>query len=324
MMKLRSFKVGIVLGLLLFSMFAAFVPNASAGLIKVKPLITVTHPPVERSIIPNSRSLIIPLNVSFTLTGLGAPFIEASSLLKESVVEVGLTVEDLPDFIKASIGNQPVKIPIRGDSKDIKQPYVKITVTEKAPAQQIGKVTIRATSKVLHGLLFDIAEETSTFDVPFMVGYWPVVKILPRENFKQVGPLDTANFAVDIENLGNGPTYVAIEVTKMPEGWTVSVPSSVTLGSGVYSEESNVKATVNLVVKPPYGFGFHNDRGTFEVQFTPYYLGMPEFSGTPEKVLFNVQSVGMSTGTGFEIPLIVTVLVIIAIVFYLYKKSKSK
>ncbi len=325
MMKLRSFKTGIVLGLIIFSMLAAFVPSTSAGIIKVKPLITVTYPSVDENVIPNSGALMIPLNVSFTLTGLGASFVKESSLLKASTVKISLTVEDTPDFIKASVGNQPVEIPVGDGRGDIsKQPYVKITVTEKAPANQLGKITVKATSMRLPGLLFDISEEEAVFDVPFQVGYWSVVKILPRENFKEIGPLDTANFAVDIENFGNGPTYVSIEVTKIPEGWTISVPSSVTLSSGVYSEESGVRSTVNIVVKPPYTFGFHNDRGTFEVQFTPYYLGRPDLSGQPEKVIFNVQSVGMSTGTGFEIPLIVTVLVIIAIGYYLYKNRKSK
>jgi len=298
-------------------------PSASAGVIKVKPLITVTHSSVEENLIPNTRSLKIPLNVSFSLTGLGASFVKGDSLLKDSTIKISLTIVETPDYIKASIGNQPVEIPVSEGRAD-RQPYVEITVTEKAPANQLGKVTVRATSMKLSGLLFDIDEATDTFDVPFQVDYWPVVKILPRDNLKKIGPLDTAIFAVDLENLANGPTRVAIEVTKMPEGWTIGVPPEATLGSGVYSEESGVKSTVNIVVKPPFGFGVHNDIGNFEVTFTPYYLGNPDQAGEPVSVLFSVQSVGMSPGVGFEIPLILIFLIIIAIAYYLYKNKKSK
>ena len=199
-----------------------------------------------------------------------------------------------------------------------------ITVTEKAPAFKQGKVTIRATSDERSSLFFKINKYVNTYTVPFEVGYWPVVNCRSKGgNFKEIGPLDTAKFEIEIENFGNGPTYVDCEIIDMPEGeWTANIDSRVTLGSAAL-ESANTKATIHLVVKPPYGFGFHKDIENIRVKFTPSYVGKPEFVGTEEIKTFTVQSVGMSPGAGFEIPLIVTAIVIIGLIIYLYRKRLS-
>ena len=175
-----------------------------------------------------------------------------------------------------------------------------LTVTEKAPAFTLGKVTIIATSTSLKGLLFNLQETTEVFEVPFEIGYWSVVNYELKEgNFKEVGPLDTAVFPIELKNLGNGVTYVSIEpIDSLEEGWTVSVPSSVTLKSDDIAGQEGTSTTVRLTIKPPYDFGFHNDRKTFKVRFTPSYLGNPNLAGQSEVITFNIQSIGVSPGAG--------------------------
>ena len=317
----RKVKTGFILGLVLFSMFAIFAPSSSAGPIKVNALIEVTYPPAQDNLVPLSGALQIPLDTSLSLTGIGATQVETNSLLSSSEIAVELTVLETESWIDASIDNSQVSLKV--NENIAKQSTLKITVTQQAPAFTQGRVKIKATSNKLDGLLFSIQPATREFFVSFVVGYWPVVNYEPvGGSFKQIGPLDTAIFPIDITNLGNGYTRVACEIIEIPKGeWSVNIISSVKLGSAAEGGANN-KATVSLVIKPPYGFGFHNDRQTFKVRFTPNYVGSsdPDLVGQPETLTFTVQNVGMSPGAGFEIPLIVATLVIIGLIFYLYKK----
>jgi len=324
----KRLKICMVIGILLISTLVAFTSASYAkGFLGVEPLINVTPERPGGNVIPKSGVLYINLTTTFDLTGFAATWVKSDSLLKDSSITITLQVQEDYGWIDASITNQPAQIKI-GDSK----PYhsiLSLTVTEKAPAFTQGKVTIVATSSMLRGLFFNINEKTETFEVPFEVGYWPVVKIVPPEGtLKQIGPTDTADFPVDVANYGNGMTKLLIEVTEMPAGdWSVSVPSSVTLQSSDVSEEG-IKDTVHIKVKPPYNFGFHNTRKSFKVTFTPIYIGQtagrPDLIGQPETVTFTVQSVGFSTGTGFELPTIVIVLAILFVGLYLYKSKRKK
>jgi len=314
----RIFKMMIISGLVLFSLFTVFTPNTSAGIIKVKPLITITYPPPLENIIPNSGVLIIELSTTFKLTGIGASFVESYSLIKDSPVSIELKVENKENWIDASIDNPLVSMTLQETESQKSQ--LKITVTENAPAFTLGKVRISATSKEQPGLGFGIAKETYLFDVSFIVGYWPVVNYeMPKGNLMQIGPLDTADFEIDLTNLGNGITYVGIEPEAPAEGWSVNIASSVILSSPIQNA-ANSKAAVHLIIKPPYGFGFHNERQTFKVKFFPQYLGVVGLQGQEETITFTIQSVGLSPGAGFEIPLIVIVVVVIGLFIYLYRR----
>lgn len=316
--KFRILKTVFIFGLVFFSIFAIITPNTSAGIIKIKPLITVTYPSSSENVIPNSGVLLIELSTTFQLMGIGATAVKSYSLLKDTSISIELKVEGKENWIDASIDNPLVSMTLQDTLP--KPSTLKITVTENAPAFSLGKVTISATSKEQPGLLFNIAKETYYFDVSFIVGYWPVVSYqMPKGNLMEIGPLDTADFEIELENLGNGITYVGIEPIEIPQGdWSINIASSVTLASPVQNK-AGAKATVHLIIKPPYGFGFHNERETFKVRLTPQYLGRPDLRGQEEIITFNVQNIGMSPGAGFEIPLIVIILVIIAIVIYFYR-----
>ena len=318
---LRTVKTGIIFGILLCSLFIAFVPSASAGFLNVPPLINVAYPIQEENVVPNSGVLDIPLETTFTLTGPWASAAQAG-LLGKSVVQIELKVIQKPDWCTASISNPLANIKV--DEPIPYQSRLTVTVNENAPAFQQGVVRISATSKLQRSLLFNIAEETVEFDISFIIGYWSVVSYdMPQGTLTEVGPLDTADFQIDIENIGNGPTYVGIEIVDISDkDWSVNIASSVQLAAAVY-EGGGTKKTVHLKIKPPYGFGFHNERKTFAVKFTPSYLGRPELIGQTETIYFNVQNIGMSPGAGYEIPLIISVVVIIVLFFYFFKQRKK-
>ena len=308
--------------ILLLSLFVAFIPTTSAGFVNVDPLILVTYPIQEENIVPNSAVLNIPLFTTFTLTGPFASLIKGRSLLKDTAIQIELKVVKTEEWCDASISN-----PLAQMTPQQTEPYqstLTVTVTENAPAFTQGIVKISATSKIQRGIFFNIAEQSIEFDVSFIIGYWAVVSYeMPKGTLVEVGPLDTADFQIDIENIGNGPTYVGIEIIDIPEEeWSINIASSVQLASAVYGGES-ISKTVHLKIKPPYGFGFHNDRKTFGVKFTPSYLGKPGLIGQEEIIYFNVQNIGMSPGAGFEIPLIVAVVVIISLMFYFYRQRKK-
>ena len=318
----RTVKTGIIFGILLSSLLFVFVPTSSAGILRVPPLIIVTYPPQEENVVPNSGVLDIVLKTTIEITGPWRSFVERSPLLYGSPIQVRLNVESTPDWCDASIANPTVSIPL--DQIEPRESRLTLTVTEQAPAFQQGTIKISATSVTLSGLLFNIIEQRYDYDISFEIGYWPVISYThPKGTLMEIGPLDTADFPIEIENLGNGITYVQIEPVDLPGGdWSVNIASSVTLASAV-GEGTGSEQTVHLVIKPPYGFGFHNDRKDFKVRFTPYYLGSEGLQGISETITFNVQSVGLSPGVGFEIPLIVSVVVIIGLIFYLFRRRKK-
>lgn len=318
----RLVKSVIIFGILLFSLFAFFIPTSSAGPLKAPPLIIVQYPPQEKNVIPTGGVLEIILKTSIELTGPWKSFVERSPLLSGTAVQVMLKVENSPPWCDASIANPTVSMTL-GETEP-RESRLTLTVTEQAPAFTQGKVVVSATSVEQPGLLFSISKATYSYDISFEIGYWPVISISDQKgNYMQVGPLDTADFPITIENIGNGLTYVQIEPIDIPAGdWSINIDASTILASSV-SGGAGASKTVHLIIKPPYGFGIHNDIQNFKVKFTPYSPGRPELVGISEVRTYQVQSIGMSPGTGFEIPLIVVIIVIIAFIIYFYRRRKK-
>jgi len=316
----RSVKTGIIFGILLFSLFTVFAPSASAGLFNADPLITPTYPQEEENVVPNTRALRIPISTSFELTGILASFILASPLLKDITIPITLNILNTELGVDATLENNLFDIKLGTNEPWVS--YLTVTVNEDIQFNTVGSVKIRATSDEISGFLLGIKKGTREFDVGFVIGYWPVISPeTPKGNFQEIGPLETADFTIDIENLGNAVTYVAIELLDVPEGdWIISGPSSVRLASAVGASGAGTSKTVHITVKPPYGFGLHNERRSFKVKLTPSLLGDPSQTGQSEIINFSVQSVGVSPGIGYEIPLIVSVLVIIGFIFYFFKR----
>ena len=288
------------------------------------PIINLDYEDINELAIPNGDKIEIPFNVTFKLTGRYADF--QSKRLKNDIINLELSIEEKPSWCKASITDTYVTIPL--DSTESYQSSLKVEVIENAEAYTQNYVIVRATSPEISGLFFtQLKAGVAFFEIPFVVGYVCVVAYeTPEGTLAEVGPLETADFQIDIENLGNGPTIVNIDLVDEPKkGWSVNIASSVQLGSGI-NEKGAKKKTVHLKIKPPYEFGYHNERKTFGVRFTPNYLGRSELIGQTETIYFNVQNIGMSPGAGYEIPLtiIVVVLFIITCISIFLKRRKRR
>jgi len=155
-------------------------------------------------------------------------------------------------------------------------------------------------------------EVTFYDEIPFTPGYSPVISFTtPNGNFKEIGPGNTANFDIHLENLGNAPTEVTFKILNQPKGWSPNIISMTTLGSKVLGEETTKE--IPFVVQPPYNFGYHNERQSFQVSLTPAYYRDPTLTGKEYVITFVVQSRGFST-PGFEMVFALTALVGLAFI----------
>ena len=326
------FKRYLMIAIIFLLLFSVLSPNALSNetsknyksfgfkeIFTAYPIIEVTYPHLEELATPNSGALDIPLATTFKLTGRYAKFIEQRSLLRNAIINIELKIVNTPDWCYANISNSNVQLPL--DHTEPFKSTLTVTVTEKAPAFSQGVVKISATSKILRGIIFNIAEQTAEFDISFIIGYWSAVSFQPKGNIAEIGPYDTADFQIDIENLGNGPTYVKIETMDYPkEEWDVNIASSVVLSSAVDGGEGNSKS-VYLKIKPSIDSDWNNKRQTFKVKFSPSYLGQPYLTGQEEIIIFIVQKIGSlkdeESDNNFLIILVTAVVLVILISIFL-------
>jgi hypothetical protein len=320
----KTFKTRFIFGIILLSLFVVFIPSVSAGFINVPPLINVTYPVQKENLVPNSGVLDIPLSIDFTLTGPFAKIVEQRSKFKEKALEIELKIVKTEDWCTAKISNPDVKLTLQHT-----EPFksrLTVAVTEEAQAFTQSVVTISATSKMQRGIIFNIAEETAEFDVSFIIGYWSDVSYhLPEGTTAEIGPYDTAHFPIDIENNGNGATFVKIELLDYPkEKWAIDIDSNVSLSSPINTGEYTSK-TVNLRIKPKMSPDWNKETKTFGVKFTPWYLGMPDLKGQEEIIYFNVQKIGSlnnleETENNFII-MIITVIILVIIISIIIRRK---
>jgi hypothetical protein len=324
---IRTVKTGIILGILLLSLLITFVPTASAGFIEVPPLINVMYPIQDENVVPNSGFMDIPLETSFTLTGPWAEFVEKRSLLRKENLQIELKIIQKPEWCTAKISN-----PLANFNVGEKEPYsstLSVAVNENAPAFQQGVVKISATSKELKGLIFDILEEKVEFDISFIIGNLLIISYeMPNGTTAEIGPYDTADFQIDVNNLGNGPTLVKTEIIEGTDRfWDINITSDVALAAGVYEGGETLKP-VYFTIKPKKISNWNNERETFKVKFTPQYLGRPDLIGQPEIITFNIQKTGSlntldDPGNYFLFIIIIVIILIIVISIVIKRKYLS-
>lgn len=322
--KFRTIKTGIIFGLLLFSLFAVFTPNASAIKINSALKVEFDEEDIKQKVMPAAGYITIGLDVFYQYYGVGASWIAETSLLKDIPAQVDLKVVYAPEWCTATVTPPLLTLSAGTSFSDPARAAIIISVNENAPAFVQEKVIIAAHSTKVSGVLFSIEEKTIEVDIPFEVDYSPAISFTTSKgNFMEIGPLDTAEFEIEIENLANAPTEVTCEILNAPEGWSPNIVSTVLLSSRVLGEEGTAK-TVHFKIKPPHGFGLHDESQYFQVKLTSYYYRDPSLVGKEYILTFNVQSRGFSPGIGFEIPLIAASLIVTGSVIYLYRKGRKK
>lgn len=317
----KTVKTSIVFGLLLVSLFAVFTSNASAIKINAALKVEFDAKDIQQEVIPASQSVAIGLNIFYQYYGVGASYVSESSLLAGTPAFVDLKIVSSPEWCTAVI-TPPIVVLTGGASfSDPASSAIILSVNENAPAFFQGTVRVAAHSTEISGGLWTIKEQTLEVDVPFQVGYSPAISFeTPQGTYMQIAPLDTAEFAILVENLGNAQTEVLCRVLDVPKGWSANLITSVVLDSNALGG-TNTEKTIYFKVKPPYGFGYHSERETISIELTPYYYRNPSLVGKTYQIDFVIESRGFSV-PGFEIPLMAIALIGIALICKVKKKRQ--
>ena len=319
----RTAKATFVFAILLSSLVLISLPTVSAGLIKLTPNVIISYDTEAASkvITPIETKLHIPLIIQYQVTGalVSLPIIP-EWLDSTTDVFIDLSVESCPSFCSASITPSTIQAPIKQELSDATPVNLIVSVNENAPGFDDFVVRVKAKANAVPGIGISVPEKESVGDVRVQPSYAALISIeQPNGNFMEIGPMDTADFEIKVENLGNAPTEVTFEVVDIPDDWSPNIQETVILGSGVDGEDSS--KTITFRIKPPYGFGYHNDRKTIQVKVTPSYYRNAALEGKIYTLNFTVQSRGFST-PGFEGAMLLIALAGI-VGSILYKKRKK-
>jgi hypothetical protein len=312
--KFQAAKVSILTGLVLISTIVALVPTTSAGpLFNLQSVINVTWGnETQQPIVPRGQLRQLDLIITHTVTrgALGKLLLQ---LYQNTQIIIDLQITDSSSWCTATLSQSTLSTVVMPDTINTVKTKLSLQVADDAPAFELGYVKIKATVQKI-AVIKGFEQE---FTLSFQPDYKPLIKpTLPETNTKQIGPLDTATFPINIENLGNARTVVNLKIVDVPKGWVAIVTSQITLEEG-----SGSIGTAYLVIKPPKGFGYHDDQQTITISMQPAQADRPSNVGviTYEQVL--VQSRGFST-PGFEGIGFIGALAIVMITMYILRKRQ--
>ena len=256
----------------------------------------------------------IPLTIRYRVTGLFAEEIPLYYQGGEAYNFIYMSVEKTPDWCTASVQPSVIFAFPRAEGTT-NSALLSVYVSEDAYAFSEGTIAVKADIPRRMGAILG-----GTFyqNITFTPGYLPNLKLnTPDGTSKLMGPGGTAGFRIDVENLGNADTKLNCSISDLPEGWTASISSDTVIGSKAYG--TNPKKTIQFVVQPPYGFGYHNDKEIIRVSIIPSYVNNESLVGKEYYLSFVIQSRGFST-PGFE-----SVFVLIALigVTFIFKKRQK-
>jgi len=308
---IKTFKVIIPLLILLLCIYSTCI-TASAGLYDCDSFIdiTVDQDAANKPLIPVNMTLDIPIKVKYSITGLYAPYVAYKYQMVGATVLVYLSIEDTPSWANVTI-SPPLLImtpTVEGVTENV---TLTVKVDRDAYASQEGKIKINFSVEKAGAIKGNVFIR----DVEFTVGYLPSLAIdFPKGTVKSTSPDKTADFDIEVNNLGNALTDVKFSLLDAPDGWIVEIPSDVILGTSTSKLGESTKKTVSLTIKPPHGFGYHNEKEVIKFLVTPYNFDNSSLAGPSYEVSFVVQSKGYST-PGFEGAFVILILIVLAFIF---------
>lgn len=321
----RSVKATLIIGILLTSAFVATIPISSAregGL-----LMGFSHV-VEIQWQHNETEVVKPFQETGTYTavinykvikGGFAGDLIYGLLYAGRVVNIQLNIEEYPrEWSTVSIIDNTITTGLPRVLDTWEDPsYTKqifITVDDNAPAFRDGEIKIRVTVETVGPV--DKFDEVQT--LRFRPDYSPKLNILPETQHKIIGPMDTAEIPIRVTNLGNGQTKVFFRVSRIPDNWVAIVTDQITL-------DPDQTDTIFLTVKPPKGFGYHDDYEGFVVECTPAWAENTKIQGVTETVSVAVESRGISViGIEVILPFIILIILVVIAVYLFLKRIRRK
>lgn len=271
---------------------------------------------VSEYIIPLDKEYEIPLKIYYQIFGIFANW--HALRYQNRLMEIKLSIAEKPEWCTAKITPSDVDLKIMANFDDPATANVSlfIQVNEEAPAFVQGTITIEASVpaiKGFFGITTKITECKVYTDIPFVVGYIPIISLETEFNSKEISPLDVTKIPINITNFGNGPTEVLIEIEEIPEKWNISYPEKILVGSPVLGEDNEAEIVIDV---RPYK---HFSHELINISFTPrYFAGVSGFEGSTYVLGISLKNDGsLKEKNGFEINAILLVVVIVVIVLIL-------
>jgi hypothetical protein len=318
----KKIKIFMIFVFLIFSSLLFISPSGKSGpldeIYECYPIIEVSYNEAlsQEPIIPYDE----PRKINFTLyVRVGGP--TADIVVSEGVggliLILDLSIVSVPEGCHASINPPIVQVKPSVDFKTTNA-TIYVTVNKYVPALSLKNIVVGINTRRLGTKLPLVRKINITKTIPFIVGYLPQLSFKYKNgNVRNIIPDQAADFIVEMQNWGNADTKVNTEILDLPEGWSANIVGNTTLGTIL---TRGPPATVNLRVKPPINFGYHEDRAIIKVKMTPVYYNDSSYSGEPHYLYFIVQSKGFSS-PGFET---ITILLAAILVFYPIWKRKNK
>jgi hypothetical protein len=312
--RFKTVKASILTGIVLISIIFAVAPTTSAGILfNLQSSLTVGWNSTIEPLVPRGESKQLKIDITHTVNKglLGAAVLQ---LYAGKMITIQIEVLSTPTWATASLSQGTVSATIGapGTTQTLST-MLTLAVSENAPALGVGEVKLRATA-LKAGLVQSFQQD---FGLTFQPDYKPLISpAYPDSNTKQIGPMDTATFRIDITNMGNARTRVYLNVVTVPEGWVAIVTDQVTLEEAV-----GAVGTAYLVVKPPKGFGYHYDEKTITISMQPFKADDESKKGAITPASFLVESRGFST-PGFDaIAFIGALALVMSIIIFIRKRK---
>ena len=312
---------------ILFILFTIFIPLSSAApmddFIKCEAIVTVLIDEESKNepIMPYSSPQNVSIIIQCQIRGILQDIVSEIYGEKEGEkIYIFPTIHKTPTWCTASINPPLLKVPV---SEEVQSTNATVTLTldRNSPAFEKGEIEINIFTRKLGNTAVVIPSSNKTFIIPFTVGYIPIIAINHLEgNYKAITPDDTVKFPIELINMGNGKTVINTDVLSIPDGWTVDIIPLATLDARYLGEK--YKTTLNLAVKPPIDFGYHEEREVIQISVTPSSYVNPSLIGEEHILTFVVHSKGFTT-PGFEGIILIFSIIILLFIFKKNKKSKN-
>lgn len=317
--RLRVIKTSIVMGILIVSIFASFIPSTSAGILTTDIDVKMNYDAIgaANKIVPLQGEVIIPIEISIQIQGVLANMYE--KLLKgKTSASVDLSIGSTPSWASALVTPNVVNPQISATWGESEEAHVHISFSENAPAHMALVIVLNMHASV-PGSLGLVKEVDKTAEISFTPSYLPIIDATPKTTFKEVSPGEIAEFVIDLKNLGNAETEFMFWTENIPNDWAATIPASKIVSSAIGGDDPT--DTVILVVQPPYNFGYHNNKAQITLAIKGQYYAHGTNLTTPiYRHTFIVQNRGFST-PGFEIAF--TIVALAGVAFFIRKRRKQ-
>jgi len=323
---LKTVKASLIMGILLLSAIAIFSAPVSAQRSKLFSFpsyidVTFDSGPLNEDLAID-KSVNVPLNITYRTDipenfGRLLPWQLRNIFLFGSMIgpmqKIHIDVVDMPTWADIYVTSADifVNIPFKGEEAP-QQVSLVISPREEAPAVP--------QSIVLHFTALTIGRITGQereVQIPFTPSFIPSIEINVENPIREAGPHQSVNYKITVQNLGNKKARVYPDIQNDKPRWTPTInPPHLDVYPGSTGE-------FYFSVYTPYDFGWHNERGKFDIKFTYKIFPVREDApvGGPDTISLTITNLGFST-PGFEMITLFAAAIILGII--LKKRSMSK